>query len=344
MGPWAHRGDERAMIVKSSTDLANRIQNALQAESEYPKKIPVFINARDRVGCLRQLTDWLSGARYSNIIIIDNTSTYPDMVAFLHQCPYPVLRLTRNLGHTALWWIRGLRPIIRNEWFVYTDPDVLPIETCPLNVVSYLYELLNRHPDYIKAGIGLLLTDIPDHYHLKRSVIRWEEKQYGQEIEPNVYEADIDTTFALYRPGTPYLTAPSLRTCGDYQGRHLPWYLDSKHIGDEEQYYRDHALDSVTHWNTSGVNASHQNLPLQGGATAEMMNDPQHFLGKLVHSKTWTVAAPLRWFERVSGKSDSINLDYQHMTRQQLRGEIMKILTSDSWQFAERLKQWRSRW
>jgi len=332
------------MIVKSSTDLVNRIQNALQAESEYPKRIPIFVNARDRVDCLRQLTDWLSGAGYSNIIIIDNASTYPDMIVFLHQCTYPVLRLAKNLGHTALWRISGLRSIIRSEWFVYTDPDVVPIESCPSNVVSYLYELLNRHPDYAKAGIGLLLKDIPDNYPPKRSVIRWEENLYGEEIEPNAYEADVDTTFALYRPGTPYLIAPSLRTRGDYQGRHLSWYIDSQYIGDDEQYYRDHALGSVTHWNMTGSEAIYQNLPSRGCATAEIMNDPQHVLEKLVHSRAWAVTSSLRWFERVSGKSDGINLDYQHMTRQQLRGEIMKILTSDSWQFAERLKQWRSRW
>lgn len=332
------------MIVKSSVELVSNIQNALQAESEYPKKIPIFINARDRVGCLRQLTDWLSGAGYSNVAIIDNASTYPDMIAFLWQCPYPVLRSTRNLGHTALWRISGLRSIIRSEWFVYTDPDVVPIESCPSDVVSYLYELLSRHPDYVKAGIGLVLADIPDQFHLKQSVIRWEENLYGREIEANVYEADIDTTFALYRPGSPCLAAPSLRTRGDYQGRHLPWYMDSQHTGDEEQYYRDHALASVTHWNTSGANASHQNLLPQGGMTAEVMNDPKHFLQKLVHSKTWAVAAPLRWFERISGKTDGINLDFEHLTPEELRSEIMKILTSGSWRFAERLKLWRSRW
>jgi len=332
------------MIVKNNVELVSGIRTILQTNLEYPKKVPIFINARDRVGCLRQLTDWLSLAGYFNVVIIDNASTYRHMMTFLRQCPYPVVRLAKNLGHTALWWIRGLRSIIRNEWFVYTDPDVVPIEACPSHVVSYLYELLNRHPDYVKAGIGLLLTDIPDHYHLKQSVIRWEENLYGQEIEPNVYEADTDTTFALYRPGTPYLTAPSLRTRGDYQGRHLSWYIDSKHIDDEEQYYRDHALDRVTHWNTSGVNASHQNLPPQGCATAEMMKDPKHFLEKLVHSKTWTATAPLRWFEHISGKSDGINLNYEYMTREQLRGEIMKILTSDSWQFAGKLQQMRQRW
>lgn len=333
------------MIVRSCADLVDRIRTTLQTESEYSKKIPIFINARDRVACLRQLTDWLSKAAYCNVVIIDNASTYPGMIVFLHQCPYPVLRLPRNLGHKALWRIRGLRSVIRTEWFVYTDPDVVPIESCPSDVVSYLYGLLRRHSDYaLKAGIGLFLTDIPDDYHLKQSVIRWEENLYGQEIEPNAFEADTDTTFALYRPGSPYLLAPSLRTRGDYQGRHLPWYIDSKHIDDEEQYYRDHTLDSITHWNTAGTNASHQNLPSQGGATGEMMNDPKRFLERLVHSKAWTAIAPLRWFERVSGKSDGINLDFQHMSQEELRGAITQILISDSWQVAERLRQWRSRW
>lgn len=332
------------MFVKSCAELVTGTQRATQMDPQHCQTIPIFINARDRLGCLSQLLDWLSGAGYSNIIIIDNASTYRRMAAFLQQCSYPVVRSRRNLGHTALWSIKGLQPIVRNHWFVYTDPDVVPIEKCPANVVSYLYELLDRHPDYVKAGIGLLLTDIPDHYHLKQSVIRWEENLYGQEIEPNVYEADIDTTFALYRPGTPYLNAPSLRTRGDYQGRHLAWYVDSGHIDDEEQYYRDHASGKITHWNTSGASVYDEELPPKGGATAAMMNEPLCFIEQLVHSISWTVVSPQRWLDYVSGRARRIDFDHERMTREQLRNEILRILRSQSWQSLQRLQRWRSRW
>jgi hypothetical protein len=63
--------------------------------------------------------------------------------------------------HIALWQINELKPIIRNESFVYIDPGVVPIEPCPSDVVDYLYKLSNKHPEYIKARFGLFLDDVP---------------------------------------------------------------------------------------------------------------------------------------------------------------------------------------
>jgi hypothetical protein len=325
------------MIYENRLGLVLKIKKILQTNLEYSKKIPIFINTRDRVSPLRQLIDWLSKAGYSNIIIIDNASTYPAMLDFLFQSPYPVLPLTRNLGHTALWQIKELQSIIHNEWFVYTDPDVIPIESCPPDVVSFLYRLLNKHSEYVKAGLGLYLSDIPDYYHLKQLVIRWEENLYGREIEPNVYEADVDTTFALYRPGTPYLLAPSLRTRGCYQARHLPWYVNSSRIDEEERYYRMHALGSITNWDTAGMNESHRILPPKGGITAKIMTDPNSFYKEIIHSKSWKVIAPLHWLGYKFGKSNSRNLKYEDMSAEQLRNEIVKIMSSKSWQLAGRI-------
>jgi hypothetical protein len=338
------------MIVRNSAELVTRIRDGLQTDVEYPMRIPVFVNSRDRLTCLRQVLAWLSEAGYRNVTIIDNASTYPPLVAFLRECSYPALRVKKNLGHTALWRIRELRSVIRNEWFVYTDPDILPIVSCPPpDVIPYLYAVMNRHPDYVKAGLGLLLTDIPDQYYLKQFVLRGQENLYGREVEPDVYEADTDTTFALYRPGTPYVVAPSLRTRGVYQARHLSWYADSAHLDKEDQYYRGHALDTVTHITALAKYASNPDLPLIGSSheteeILKVMDDAPHFLKEVFHLKSWKVAAPLRWLENMFGTSLRINDDYPHMTRQQMRDEVARVLASHSWRVSCRLRQWKSKW
>jgi len=337
------------MIVRNAAELIIRIREGLQTDVEYPARMPIFVNTRDRLTCLRQLLSWLSHAGCCNIVIIDNASTYPDLVAFLRECSYPVLRLKTNLGHTALWRIRQLRRVIRNEWFVYTDPDILPIESCPRDVIPHLYAVMNRHPDYVKAGLGLLLTDIPDYYYLKQFVLMGQENLYGREVEPDVFEADTDTTFALYRPGTPYAVAPSLRTRGDYQGRHLSWYLDSAHLDKEDQYYRNHALDAVTHVTTLAKYASNPDLPLIGSSheteeILKVMDDAPHFLKEAFHLKSWKATVPMRWIEEAFGTSVRINEDYSHMTQQQMRDEVAKVLASHSWRVSCRLREWKLKW
>ena len=211
-------------------------------------QVPVIINTRDRVTELRQLVGWLQHAGHQRIILLDNGSSYPPLCEFLDGFEGRVIRLGRNLGHTALWEVPELADIIHREWFVYTDPDVIPGAGTPPDAVAYFYALLLKYPRYEKAGFGLKIDDLPDHFKMKQQVIDWEARQYRHEIAPGVFEADIDTTFALYRPGTPYCYGPALRTRGTYEAHHTPWYVDSDHPTEDESYYRRHALQNVTTW------------------------------------------------------------------------------------------------
>ena len=73
-------------------------------------------------------------------------------------------------------------------------------------------------------------------------------------MEKNIFEASIDTTFALYKPYTYYyILSPSLRTGKPYTARHLPWYVDSSKINEEEYFYRLRANQDVTSWNVDEI-------------------------------------------------------------------------------------------
>ena len=48
----------------------------------------------------------------------------------------------------------------------------------------------------------------------------------------------VDTTFALYGPNKPALWGGnSIRMCGKYVIRHIPWYYDINNLPDDELYY-----------------------------------------------------------------------------------------------------------
>ena len=324
------------MICESKSEVPRTLSYTPPEEREFLETVPVFVNVRDRLKCLEQLLNWLERAGHRNIILIDNASTYPPLLRFLDQSNYRTIRLKRNLGHTALWRVRELRSIITKEWFVYTDPDVIPADTCPLNVVAQMHSQLQKSPFYLKAGLGLRLDDLPDCYHLKQHVIDWEQRLIGEEIAPDIFEADVDTTFALYRPGTPCIIAPSIRFQGKYSAHHLPWYSDSSQPDEEERYYRSHASQGVTTWNVYG-DERHQPANIRGGVTAEFRNTPQIFLKKVLRSKPGRIVILLAALRNLLGKGRQGWVIEEPLTPEQAQQTIIKIIVSDDWSLAWRL-------
>jgi len=73
---------------------------------EEVQNIPIFINSRDRLNCLKLLIEWLLKAGYKNLIILDNDSSYPPLLDYYRgleaDSRIRVVRLGKNLGHKAL--------------------------------------------------------------------------------------------------------------------------------------------------------------------------------------------------------------------------------------------------
>jgi hypothetical protein len=213
-------------------------------------KLPVFINSRDRLSSLAQLITWLEAAGHEDIVIVDNDSSYEPLLDYYDKTPHEVVRLGQNLGHLAPW-VAGVieKHVGADEPFVMSDPDVVPAETCPTDAADLLLSVLERFPEYCKVGLALLIHDLPDSFALADDVRRYELRRWQEELEPGIWIADVDTTFAVYpRPGA-YAKHPALRTGAPYVARHLPWYQDSSQLDDEEKHYRWRAREDVTTWN-----------------------------------------------------------------------------------------------
>ena len=218
------------------------------------ESIPIIINSRDRLEPMRQLIDWLYSVNMKNIWICDNASTYPPLLEFLSGLTN-VVHLNQNLGHRAPW-LSGLVPRLgRNSQFIVTDPDVVPDQNCPSDAVAHFCTLLKRYPHVDKVGFGLRIDDLPSHYAHRSRVIAWESQFWEDELEPGVFRAPVDTTFALYRPGLGHSNNKALRTGLPYVARHTPWYVNSDHLSDEQRWYVDHADKAVSNWDQSTLPA-----------------------------------------------------------------------------------------
>jgi hypothetical protein len=203
--------------------------------------IPIIINNFNRLTFPLQLITFLEACGFTQIIVLDNNSTYPPLLDFYKNCKHTVIRNSINYGYLALWK-SGLYRKYKWNYFVYSDSDVVPINECPQNFIELFKKNLDASYRLDKIGFGIKIDDLPDQFSLKRKVIDYEKIYWQKEIAPNLYEAKIDTTFALYKPLSNLKhgeasTLAANRFGFPYLVRHLPWYSDSNNLSEEENYY-----------------------------------------------------------------------------------------------------------
>lgn len=211
--------------------------------------IPILINNYNRLEFLKILIDGLVKRGYKTIYIIDNKSTYPPLLEYYKKCPHNIIYLDKNVGYDSIWKTEIYKQF-KKSYYVYTDADLEIDMNCPANFMEYFLDILHRHPFAQKVGFSLRIDDLPDYYAHKSSVIKAEQNFWNNKTNDGLYIASIDTTFALYRPfckGAANGGYEVYRTPEPYIVRHLPWYLDSNNLSDEEKYYANSGL-IATEW------------------------------------------------------------------------------------------------
>ncbi len=216
-----------------------------------PFDIPIIINNRNRLTFLKQLISSLEHRGYKNIHIIDNNSNYEPLLKFYNSCSYNVFKLNENVGHLSMWKTEIYKKFI-NDYYVYTDSDVVPSVQCPINFLQVFHDKMKTDNSVMKIGLGLRTDNLPNYFNKKNDVIKW-EKQFTEKLTADgYYDSIIDTTFALYRPfvsqGASALKM--LRSQDPYTAQHMPWYNDSNNLDSEEIFYINNSHTS-THWTSN---------------------------------------------------------------------------------------------
>lgn len=197
--------------------------------------LTVVINNRNRLTTTKKLVEDLLQRDSTNIIIIDNESTYPPLLEWYKNLPNIIkVHYGPNYGHHAIFQSGVINDIVE-DWCFYTDSDIQLNPNMPKDYQKVMFDLAIGY-NYNKIGLALSINDLPDHYMLKPQVIRNESGWWQQKILDNVYRADTDTTFCLIKKCDQF---DSLRIAGDFTAKHMPWYLDLDNLSAEEQYYND---------------------------------------------------------------------------------------------------------
>ena len=209
--------------------------------------VPIIINSYNRKSYLEVMVNYLKSRNYTNIYIIDNKSTYQPLLDYYEEEKLNVFYLSENVGHLSLWQT-SIFSLFVDEYYVFTDSDVVPSNQSPNNFMEVFAGLLKTYTFLDKVGFSLEIEDLPNEYVNTKSIKQHESKFWVYDIDDRFYFSAIDTTFALYRPnrrGGWWLNAG--RTKMPFVAKHLPWYEDPKMLTKEDIFYYQN-IDKSTHW------------------------------------------------------------------------------------------------
>ncbi len=194
-------------------------------------EIPIILNNFNRLTTTKNLANGLHNLGYTNIHILDNDSTYPPLLEWYKHCSFKVELLGKNLGQLAIYNSGYINNF--NGWVAYSDSDIELNENCPRDFIEQMTRAADKY-NKVKAGLALKINDLPrSRYGLY--IQREEAKFWTKELEPNIYEADVDTTFSVIKVGLPF-QYQAIRLAGDLTAKHTPWYLDYENLSPEELY------------------------------------------------------------------------------------------------------------
>lgn len=203
-------------------------------------EIPVFIPAFNNPTYVSSMIRQLRALGLENLIVIDNASTTPAMLALLNgKLDAKVIRLSVNRGPRHILTHLPTYALLPDV-FVLSDPD---LELNPLMPPDFLAHLAAVTEEYKvgKAGLALRIDDkdqMRDDLLVgsENPVPVWETEarfwrvQVGEidKLGP-IYLARTDTTFALYnkRYFSPDALFEAVRVAGVFTCRHLPWYRNN---------------------------------------------------------------------------------------------------------------------
>jgi hypothetical protein len=204
---------------------------------------------KDRLGPLKDLVEFLQKRNYCNITIVDNKSTYPQLLNWYKVSGAKIFNNTTS--DTGIDSVNSLaythripeflHPMMTGN-FILTDSDIVPVSEIPVGFVEDLTEICNKYRRH-KVGLGLKIDDVPDHFYNKKKMLDIETMYWKDALEGEkmlLYPHPIDTTFAVYSPGTIAKWGSGgtcFRTGGNYVARHIPWYYDYNNLPEDEKYY-----------------------------------------------------------------------------------------------------------
>lgn len=223
--------------------------------------IPLIVINYNQLHYFKKNIETLLHLGFSNIVIIDNLSTFQPLLKYYKSLEsnkkITTHYLKKNLGHMAIFKDKVLFAKYCHGFYIITDADIILNPNMPENFMKEILKMLIKNNFFItKVGLALDISDIPDQYILKQQVIKWESQFWKHEIKNNIFYADIDTTFGLYkpqfRPNKFSNFLKGIRMADKYTAKHGGWYILVGELEEERTHYFNNNNSSTWMFDNSG--------------------------------------------------------------------------------------------
>jgi hypothetical protein len=210
-------------------------------------KIPAFIINYNRLILPKNMADFLSKNENIEVYIIDNNSTYEPLLDWYKQCPYKVIPMSENYGHTVFWDKNLYNEYVKEGYYILSDSD-LDLSSIPDDWLDVLLEGLNKFT-YAKVGFSLKTDDLPES-KFRAEIVAWESQfcvPKARRLDDMYTEAHIDTTFSLHRTNEHGIYS-SVRVNSPYTAKHVPWYYTDFDVLPEDEKHYFNTVKTSTLW------------------------------------------------------------------------------------------------
>lgn len=202
---------------------------------------PIFLTNMNRLSTTKKMVEDLFRMNgNADITIIDNASTYPPLLEWYKQVEGSI-KIIRNKENKGPWvfFYGGVSLNVKSDYYIYSDADLELNPNMPYNWQEIMFEYIKKYDR--KASLALRISDIIGEELLKKIKNHQSICWYPTE-EKDVYKAITDMTFSMDSKKKGY-RYESIRLAGDFECRHIPWYIDVNNLSDEDKYYLDHIDD-----------------------------------------------------------------------------------------------------
>ena len=239
----------KCLNAQSTINISN-----LKNNSQIPILLIAFNNITYLDNMLKQLEQ--RKIKNENIWIWDNHSTYPPLFTFYEQISNTYNLIQNHNNYGPRFFTNPLIWDLLPDFFAVSDPDLFFNEHMPNDFLEYLKNL-TVDLSIFKAGLALDISydaNFNEELLLKMRNVKireWEAQFWTSPLQkyknPQIYKADIDTTFAVYNKK--FITNGfynAVRVADNFTCKHLPWYKNNLILEEEEKKLCN------TQWSTWG--------------------------------------------------------------------------------------------
>ena len=290
--------------------------------------VPLYIPTFNNPTYTRNFLNQVDGLNFSQIIILDNKSTYQPMIDLLAQIDskYEVIRLEENYGPHY---------ILRNPEYYKTLPDIFslsdPDVEFPKNISgNFQEEMIKIGIKYRFGKVGFAIEVPSENEFLElvvnldgklRNMHEWEQQFWQNEIDKTtsgdpIFQTTLDTQFAIYNKEffNPEERYKALRIGGKYTSKHLGFYKESIVPKEESDFYRSVSKfayyignfdENGTPFTKLPVHSYYQLIERLEGAERELKRvtfERDKFLLELINlynSNSWKIMSLIQKFKKM---------------------------------------------